>query len=310
MCFFTQRIDQIEFLCYNSAQKESETMKKLCDNFSIYMNKNDFSENDFFLNAVGFNDFHDISPIKTFHVQNFYTLHFILSGKGILEIYGKTYYLKQYDMFFIPPNVSMRYYPDEKEPWSYIWFETYGDRTEFYRKKIGFEDKNAMQKCNNPQTAYSEATDFLLSINKRQTINYYTALSLFYRIIDTLSIVETKNDKTLKEEILTYIDYHFHNSDLKIENICQDFNISHSYLCKLFNGDETVKTFLIKRRIEEAKKLLLNTDLTISEVGYSVGYNDNVHFMKYFKKQCGTTAGKYRKEKLGKKNFLPYDEVR
>ncbi len=274
-------------------------MKKLCDNFSIHMNRNDFSENDFFLNAIGFNDFQSISPLKTFRIQNFYTLHFVLSGKGVLEIYGTVYHLKQYDMFFIPPNVSMRYYPDENEPWSYIWFETYGDRTEFYRKKMGFDGQNAMQTCNNPQAVYSEVNNFLLSINKKQTASYYTALSLFYRIMDTLIFVDIKNNKSLKEEIITYIDCHFHSSDLRIANICQDFNISHSYLCKLFNDSKTVKAFLIERRIEEAKKLLLNTNLTISEVGYSVGYNDNFHFMKCFKKQCGTTAAKYRQEKSG-----------
>ncbi len=274
-------------------------MSLICDNFKINMNRADFSESDFFLGTVGFDDFRCMAPIMSFRIQSFYTLHFILSGKGTLEIYGKKLHLKQYDAFFIPPNVSMRYYPDKSEPWSYVWFAGYGERTELYRKKMGFEGEIAAKKCNDPQVAYSEVYNTLLSKTaESRNLGYYTALSLFYRIVDTLSIVEHKSDKSLKKEILTYIDCHFHEPDLRIEQICRDFNISHSYLCKLFNEGETVKSLLIKRRIEEAKKLLLNTQLTVNEIGFSVGYTDNIHFMKCFKRHCGISAGAYRKENL------------
>jgi len=47
-------------------------------------------------------------------------------------------------------------------------------------------------------------------------------------------------------------------------------------------------------RIAKAKKLLLETPKTISEIGFLVGYNDPVYFAKVFKEQAGTTPSDFR----------------
>ena len=44
---------------------------------------------------------------------------------------------------------------------------------------------------------------------------------------------------------------------------------------------------IIKVRLEEAKKLLLNTNLSINQIAYSVGFTDDTYFMKMFKKSIG-----------------------
>lgn len=48
------------------------------------------------------------------------------------------------------------------------------------------------------------------------------------------------------------------------------------------------------RKLLEAKKLLLKTDMTISEIGYELGYNDKAYFSNVFKKKNGVTPSDFR----------------
>ncbi len=49
--------------------------------------------------------------------------------------------------------------------------------------------------------------------------------------------------------------------------------------------------------LSEAKRFLLYTELSVSEVCHSLGFKDNSHFTKYFKRHLGVTPTAFRKEK-------------
>ena len=56
---------------------------------------------------------------------------------------------------------------------------------------------------------------------------------------------------------------------------------------------------VIRNRILlEAKRLLINLDLTIAEIGYRLNFNDNSYFTKFFKKYTGSTPEEFRKNTL------------
>jgi len=56
---------------------------------------------------------------------------------------------------------------------------------------------------------------------------------------------------------------------------------------------------VIRNRILlEAKRLLINLDLTIAEIAYRLNFNDNSYFTKFFKKYTGTTPEEFRKNTL------------
>ncbi|MFH4968592.1 AraC family transcriptional regulator [Gaetbulibacter sp. M240] len=61
---------------------------------------------------------------------------------------------------------------------------------------------------------------------------------------------------------------------------------------KYFNT--TPSRWLIKKRLDHSKILLLGTNLTVSEVGYECGFKNNSHFIQAFKKATQVTPNKYR----------------
>src|SRR4030095_1924863 len=61
---------------------------------------------------------------------------------------------------------------------------------------------------------------------------------------------------------------------------------------KLYN--DTPANFIRTKRLQEAQKLLQISTLSISEIGYQVGYNDISHFSKVFKKHIGISPAECR----------------
>jgi len=52
---------------------------------------------------------------------------------------------------------------------------------------------------------------------------------------------------------------------------------------------------VLERRIAKARKLLINTDLCLSEIALEVGFADQSHFARRFRQTLGVSPGQFRK---------------
>ena len=86
--------------------------------------------------------------------------------------------------------------------------------------------------------------------------------------------------------------------DIDIGALADSMGFTPAYLTKLFSRyvGETPLKFLTGIRIHEAKRLLLESTLTIKEVGEHVGYPDQFHFSKTFRKYTDMNPSAYRKQ--------------
>lgn len=242
--------------------------------------------------TVGYDDFSAVKPLYAFRVQNIYTWHFILSGTGTLEIGGKTYPLSSGQMFFIPPGIKMRYYPNRNDPWEYVWFALNSEAAEQYGPLLDFS-------LNKPVTEsrYFQKIKNSMSRMLRTLLGgggYFGALSCFYEIMD---ICTAYVPRTGIQKIREHIDETFTLPAFNIDQLCRDVNISHAHLLRLFKETYgiTIKKYVIGKRIELACELLTGTDLSVKSVAFSCGFSDELHFMKTFKKETGRSALQYRK---------------
>ena len=88
--------------------------------------------------------------------------------------------------------------------------------------------------------------------------------------------------------------------ELSLDSVAEKHNISSGYLSKVINNNAEVSftDFINHLRIEEAKKLLENTEYknyTIEAIGYESGFNSKSNFYTVFKKETNTTPTAYRK---------------
>ena len=57
--------------------------------------------------------------------------------------------------------------------------------------------------------------------------------------------------------------------------------------------------YLMRCRLERAAEMLENRELSVSEIGYFVGFYDTSHFYRAFSAKFGKTPQKYREERYG-----------
>lgn len=105
-----------------------------------------------------------------------------------------------------------------------------------------------------------------------------------------------KETANLKDEILTFIGKNYPNPELKLADIAKALSMAEdrtSEEIRLATG-KSFKAYLNTIRIEESKRLLKNTAMHISEIAFSVGYNNVQHFNRVFKESVGVAPGTFR----------------
>jgi len=84
--------------------------------------------------------------------------------------------------------------------------------------------------------------------------------------------------------------------ELSLGEFAQSVNLSVWRLCHIFKSDVGMPPmkFLRLLRMERAKDLLESSFLSVKEIGYRVGLNDESHFVRDFKSVYGSSPACYR----------------
>ncbi len=89
-----------------------------------------------------------------------------------------------------------------------------------------------------------------------------------------------------KADIILQKNFH---KNISLSTISSQLHINRSYLSRLYKKEKgiTITEAITKKRIEEAKKLLLKTDFKVYEIANDVGIEDPAYFSQLFKKYTG-----------------------
>ena len=106
---------------------------------------------------------------------------------------------------------------------------------------------------------------------------------------------ETERMNQVAEKIRTYIRENYMN-EISMQDAARQFNYSDAYFCKLFKQcfDQNFTTYLTNFRINEAKRLLKDRNISVKDAGMKVGYYDSNYFAKVFKRVTGMIPSEYR----------------
>ncbi len=110
-----------------------------------------------------------------------------------------------------------------------------------------------------------------------------------------------------KESIMAAMKYIDENyaENLHLDDLCRVSLVSKTYFCYLFKlmTKQTYSEYLQNVRMQHAMERLEQTDDSITQICFDVGFNDSTHFSRTFKKTLGVSARAYRTMKQqGKKD--------
>lgn len=102
------------------------------------------------------------------------------------------------------------------------------------------------------------------------------------------------------ERVKGYIDDNYMKK-ISLNELANIAGFSVSYLSKIFKEEtqKSISAYINHVRIENAKKLLRTTDISLVELAYVVGFEEQSYFTKVFKKLEGVSPGKYRDSNAG-----------
>ena len=155
-------------------------------------------------------------------------------------------------------------------------------------KEIGADGTDIEKKCGNindliaASRSAGETKDYLKKYLKN--------------VIELRDSNSAKKYSRLLGNAVRYIDENYSNEDISLNKVAANANISPNHFSSIFSQEmgQTFIEYLIRKRMEKAKELLMTTDMRSSEIAYSVGYKDPHYFSYTFKKTQGITTREFR----------------
>lgn len=226
-----------------------------------------------------------------------YMLQILLSGQGFHTIDGETHILRPGQCILYEPNQPQNFVHYGADNTSYIWIHFFG-----YGAPKLVEDLNLKGIHSLSTTSGLKKHTMQLARENRSLlpssaylcqgylIQFLVCLSRSFKEYSATNRHSDKIDPALNHMMLEYASSELSNHDYAEMCFLSESRFSHIF--KEVTGT-TPKRFIEQRRIEAAKELLTNSELSISEIALSVGYPDPYYFSRVFKKNTGMPPQSY-----------------
>lgn len=119
----------------------------------------------------------------------------------------------------------------------------------------------------------------------------------FRNLINMIQMRKTSKTHPIIHNAVTYIEKHY-TQGITLEEVAGIVGLTPQYFSSFFKDEMevTFTEYVTKLRIEKAKEVIRNSQMSIQEICYYVGYHDPNYFSRIFKKYVGCTPTRYKKE--------------
>ncbi|WP_406843456.1 helix-turn-helix domain-containing protein [Flavobacterium soyae] len=242
----------------------------------------------------------EIRKTKPHKHNNYFEVIYLLKGNGTHTIDYIQYPIDVPAIFFVRKE-QVHHWDLDSVPEGYVLLLKKG----FVERSLDSELKNLLSQvsalsCLNLKQNNTVETFFQLLITEDDfTVTEGILKALLAKIINTALPLATNKVKT-SDVILLFRELLSNTSDLhnnvsyyaeKLNTTPQNLNAVSRKVLNL-----SASEIIAEHIISEAKRLLIYTINTVSEIAYNLNFNDASHFIKYFKRHTGTTPQVFRKD--------------
>ncbi|MFD1141133.1 helix-turn-helix domain-containing protein [Larkinella insperata] len=237
-----------------------------------------------------------------------YYIIFITKGKGIFDAANlQPTEVTAGKCFFLFPEVWHRYKPDPKSGWEEYWLGFNGYYIQHLMKGTYFSPEKPfidIQSNKEILVLFHKIIDYVEAAN----VGYHQQIAgITLQILGLLNTVSTFKDydndpvgKLIAKA--KFILQESFETQVNMEEIAQQLPMGYSAFRKAFKriSGLSPNQYHLNLRLNRAKDLLTNTNLTISEISNQTGFESVYYFSKLFKKKNGVSPNEFRKTELVK----------
>jgi len=291
----------------------SQTMKRTIPQYTFYKKK---YGDELLIDVVELNHIKSFLAKSSVHTLTYYDLTFITEGEGTFSIDSKSYKASPGDVFFSKPgeirnwdihnilNGQALIFEDE-------FLSSFFKDPLFVQHLSFFNLEKTSSKIHLAENLYTHILELLQNIKEEidhfKQNDEHVLRALLYEILMLLNRIylqNTEQEEESKKRHSLYLNRFIHlvDSTLKehrsVQYYAEKLCITPNYLNELTNAAMQIssKQYIQNKVMEEAKKLLLYTDLSISEIAFELHYDTVSYFIRSFKKHQKKTPLAYRKE--------------
>lgn len=233
-------------------------------------------------------------------IRDHYLIHYIISGEGYYQVNGHKHHLYAGDCFLVHPNTEVIYYADEKNPWEYAWVGFAGSDAAMILQATNFSkempiikdtpDGDLIQKqiiniYDNHGNGFEDAVEM--------TGGLYTLLSMYMHSATRKTTANTS--QSYVQKAIEYISANY-SYPITVEDIASYVGLSRSHLFRSFETilGQSPKEYLTEFRMKQACYLLEHTNLSITAIANSLGFDNSLYFSKIFHKEKEMSPKEWR----------------
>lgn len=232
-----------------------------------------------------------------------FLLIYCVKGKSDLWVDGEYRLVQGGDIVLLPPGIGHQYKTRDEDPWTIYWLHFTGEDAALASEHAGFTAGSCVQAFGiHPKLIQ----DFDRLIECRTggyqiNISIYSA-ALLRQILGYIallrpSVSSTRSSQLNLDTVHAFMQENLHTR-LDLETLANEVNLSKFHFVskyKELTGLSPIQHFL-HLKIERACYLLDITQQSVSEISYSLGYEDSYYFSRLFKKVMGISPTRYRRK--------------
>ena len=245
------------------------------------------------------------------HAHTYTELFYIVGGDGQFQINDMIFPVQPNQLVVVNPNILHTEVSYEAHPLEYIVLGIEGlelttpDDEDSRHCIYSFPEQNAVLNC--MRSILQEMQD------RKQE---YETICLAYMDIITVQLMRNASVSVSQTQarfpanrqcaaVRHYIDQHY-KENINLDMLAERVNINKYYMSHAFKREYGVSpiNYLIFCRIREGKRLLSETDLSLSQIATVLGFSSSSYFSQSFRNSEGMSPSEYRRASQAKKQEL------
>lgn len=235
----------------------------------------------------------------------YYQLKFVVRGSGRVVWQNRSFEVRAGDIFFLDLTQKHQYHTNPDDPWELLWVRFDGFQAKAYFDMLGSMDYPIFR-TSDPERMKQLFADLYELFRNRPagleisasylitTILTEMAMSKIDGVASRLSDARSGYPNEIQTAV-SFIESHY-SYPLKIEDIANHVHLSPYYFSRLFRKTtgSTVMEYIMKHRMQQAKRLLADPSHEIGAIAELVGFCNPSYFAKLFARYVGVSPSRYR----------------